>query len=200
VPVHVRSSFDHSEGTVVTSEAGMNDLEQLTVAGVAYDKNEAKLTMRGVEDQPGIVAKIFGALADKHISVDMIIQNVGASTAGGGGAATDVTFTVAKADLARAKAVIGAVGTEVGMKELRVDDDVCKVSIVGMGMRSHAGVAAKMFELLAKEGINIQAISTSEIKVSCLIASKYTELAVRALHTGFGLDKQEARTSDPNAK
>ncbi len=192
VRVHVRSSFDHSEGTIVTSEAGMNDLEQLTVAGVAYDKNEAKLTMRGVVDQPGVVAKIFGALADANISVDMIIQNVGATAEGAAGGTTDVTFTVGKADLARAKAVISQKGAEVGMKELRVDDDVVKVSIVGMGMRSHAGIAAKMFQILATEGINIQAISTSEIKVSCLIAAKYTELAVRALHTGFGLDKPAA--------
>jgi aspartate kinase len=194
VPVHVRSSFDHSEGTIVTSEAGMNDLEQLTVAGVAYDKNEAKLTMRGVVDQPGVVAKVFGALADANISVDMIIQNVGATAAGEAGVTTDVTFTVGKADLAKAKAVIAQIGADVAMKDLRVDDDVVKVSIVGMGMRSHAGVAAKMFSLLAKEGINIQAISTSEIKVSCLIAAKYTELAVRALHTGFGLDRTDAPT------
>jgi aspartate kinase len=192
VPVHVRSSFDHSEGTIVTSEAGMNDLEQLTVAGVAYDKNEAKLTMRGVEDQPGVVAKIFGALADANIGVDMIIQNVGATAEGAASGVTDVTFTVGKADLAQAKAVITQIGNTVAMKELRVDDDVVKVSIVGMGMRSHAGIAAKMFQLLAKEGINIQAISTSEIKVSCLIAAKYTELAVRALHTGFGLDRADA--------
>jgi aspartate kinase len=191
VPVHVRSSFDHSEGTIVTSEAGMNDLEQLTVAGVAYDKNEAKLTMRGVEDQPGVVAKIFGALADANIGVDMIIQNIGATAEGAASGVTDVTFTVGKADLAQAKAVITQIGNTVAMKELRVDDDVVKVSIVGMGMRSHAGIAAKMFQLLAKEGINIQAISTSEIKVSCLIAAKYTELAVRALHTGFGLDRTD---------
>lgn len=192
VPVHVRSSFDHSEGTIVTSEAGMNDLEQLTVAGVAYDKNEAKLTMRGVEDQPGVVARIFGALADANIGVDMIIQNIGATAEGAASGVTDVTFTVGKADLAQAKAVITQIGNTVAMKELRVDDDVVKVSIVGMGMRSHAGIAAKMFQLLAKEGINIQAISTSEIKVSCLIAAKYTELAVRALHTGFGLDRTDA--------
>ncbi len=192
VPVHVRSSFDHSEGTIVTSEAGMNDLEQLTVAGVAYDKNEAKLTMRGVEDQPGVVAKIFGALADANIGVDMIIQNIGATAEGAASGVTDVTFTVGKADLAQAKAVITQIGNTVAMRELRVDDDVVKVSIVGMGMRSHAGIAAKMFQLLAKEGINIQAISTSEIKVSCLIAAKYTELAVRALHTGFGLDRTDA--------
>jgi aspartate kinase len=189
IPVHVRTSFSDVEGTVVTSEEKFSEgeMEQLTVAGVAYDKNEAKLTLRGVEDQPGVVAKIFSALADKNISVDMIIQNVG--TGASGKPSTDVTFTVTKADLARAKAVIAEIGQNVGMKELLIDDDIVKVSIVGLGMRSHAGIAAKMFTLLAREGINIQAISTSEIKVSCLVAAKYTELAVRALHSGFGLDK-----------
>ncbi|MBI2392947.1 MAG: aspartate kinase [Deltaproteobacteria bacterium] len=186
VPIHVRSSFSDAEGTIVTSEDKFSraDMEAMTIAGVAYDKNEAKLTLTGVEDMPGVVAKVFGALAEKHVSVDMIIQNV----ATGGAGLTDVTFTVTKADLARAKAVINDVGPKVGMKGLLVDDQVVKVSIVGLGMRSHAGIAAKMFQLLAAEGINIQAISTSEIKVSCLMAAKYTELAVRALHTGFGLD------------
>ncbi len=131
------------------------------------------------------MARIFGALADKNISVDMIIQNVSS------GAATDVTFTVAKADLPRAKALIAEIGPAVGMKDFVVDDSIVKVSIVGVGMRSHAGIAAKMFSLLAGEGINIQAISTSEIKVSCIVAAKYTELAVRALHTGFGLDRKD---------
>ena len=191
VPVHVRSSFSDAEGTLVTSEEGFSDreMEKLTVAGVAYDKNEAKLTMRGVEDTPGVVAKIFTALADGNISVDMIIQNV-ATQGTSSTPSTDVTFTVTSADLARAKAIIAKVGAEVGMKECVVDDQIVKVSIVGLGMRSHAGIAAKMFQLLAKEGINIQAISTSEIKVSCIISAKYTELAVRALHTGFGLDRK----------
>ena len=194
VPVHVRTSFSDVEGTMVTSEDRMSDMEQVNVAGVAYDKNEAKLTLRGVEDQPGVVAKIFAALADAHVSVDMIIQNV---SAGGSNPATDVTFTVTKADLASAKAIIGALGPGVGMKELVVDDQIVKVSIVGLGMRSHAGTAAKMFSLLAGEGINIQAISTSEIKVSCIVAAKYTELAVRALHTGFGLDRKDVKSESP---
>lgn len=190
VPIHVRSSFSDAEGTIVTSEDkfSQDQMEQMTVTGVAYDKNEAKLTLRDVEDQPGVVGRIFSQLAEANISVDMIIQNV----ATGGASRTDVTFTVTKADLARAKTVIGEIGPKVGMKELLVDDQVVKVSIVGLGMRSHAGIAAKMFQLLAGEGINIQAISTSEIKVSCLIASKYTELAVRALHSGFGLDRVSA--------
>ena len=192
VPVHVRSSFNDSEGTLVTSEEGFSsgEMERLTVAGVAYDKNEAKLTMRGVEDQPGVVAKIFSALADANISVDMIIQNV---SAGGSTPSTDVTFTVTKADLAKAKATIAQIGQQVGVKDVVVDDSIVKVSIVGLGMRSHAGIAAKMFQLLANEGINIQAISTSEIKVSCIVAGKYTELAVRALHTGFGLDRKDVK-------
>jgi len=189
VPVHVRTSFSDVEGTIVTSEEKMSGMEQVVVAGVAYDKNEAKITLRGVEDVPGVSAKIFGALAEGNISVDMIIQNV---SAGGSHAATDVTFTVTKADLARAKAIIANIGPEVGMKDVLVDDSIVKVSIVGLGMRSHAGIAAKMFKLLADEGINIQAISTSEIKVSCIVAAKYTELAVRALHTGFGLDRKDA--------
>ncbi|MGZ3449569.1 MAG: aspartate kinase [Polyangiales bacterium] len=194
VPVHVRSSFTDAEGTIVTSEEKFSesDMEQMSVAGVAYDKNEAKVTLRAVEDQPGVVAKIFGALSAQHISVDMIIQNVAT-----GSGLTDVTFTVGKADLARAKAVMSEIGPKVGMKEILVDDSVVKVSIVGMGMRSHAGIAAKMFELLAAEGINIQAISTSEIKVSCLMAAKYTELAVRALHTGFGLDRKDVKDETP---
>ncbi|MGZ5967005.1 MAG: aspartate kinase [Polyangiales bacterium] len=194
VPVHVRSSFTDAEGTIVTSEEKFSesDMEQMSVAGVAYDKNEAKVTLRAVEDQPGVVAKIFGALSAQHISVDMIIQNVAT-----GSGLTDVTFTVGKADLACAKAVMSEIGPKVGMKEILVDDSVVKVSIVGMGMRSHAGIAAKMFELLAAEGINIQAISTSEIKVSCLMAAKYTELAVRALHTGFGLDRKDVKDETP---
>jgi aspartate kinase len=189
VPVHVRSSFSDALGTIVTSEEGMTDLEQLTVAGVAYDKNEAKITLRGVQDQPGVVAKIFGKLAEANISVDMIIQNVPAGVA----QAADVTFTVTKADLAHARAVIAEIGPQVGMQEVAIDDSIVKVSIVGMGMRTHAGVASKMFGLLAAEGINIQAISTSEIKVSCIVAAKYTELAVRALHTGFGLDRTDVK-------
>jgi len=174
-------------------------MEKFTIAGVAYDKNEAKVTMRGVHDQPGVVAKIFGALAAQNISVDMIIQNVGTGT--NGDRATDVTFTVGKADLARTKASIAEIGAQVGMHSVVIDDSIVKVSIVGLGMRSHAGIAAKMFQLLAAEKINIQAISTSEIKVSCIVAEKYTELAVRALHTGFGLDAQPTETPpSPPAK
>lgn len=163
---------------------GEEGLESVVVAGVAYDKGEAKVQLVGVTDKPGAVAKIFGMLAEKNVSVDMIIQ----SPSRGGDSRTDVTFTVAKTDLPRVKDIIDQNAKEVGAS-VEYDSDIVKVSIVGLGMRSHAGLAAKMFGLLAGEGINIQAISTSEIKISCIIASKYTELAVRTLHEGFGLDK-----------
>jgi aspartate kinase len=184
VKVHVRSSFNDAPGTWVTGEE--KSLEEVVVAGVAYDKNEARVHLVAVEDKPGVVADIFGHLADKNISVDMIIQNVSKDVTGH----ADVTFTLPKSDLARAKPFIEEVAKRVGSKEARYDEEIVKVSIVGLGMRSHAGIAAKMFRLLAAEGINIQAISTSEIKVSCLIHQKYTELAVRALHDGFGLNKE----------
>jgi aspartate kinase len=184
VPVHVRSSFSDRAGTMVVGEEG---LESVAVAGVAYDKGEAKVQLVGVTDKPGVVAKIFGMLSEKNVSVDMIIQ----SPSRGGDSRTDVTFTVAKTDLARVKDLIEQSAKEV-QAAVEYDPDIVKVSIVGLGMRSHAGVASKMFGLLAGEGINIQAISTSEIKISCIIASKYTELAVRTLHEGFGLDKSGA--------
>jgi aspartate kinase len=182
VPVHVRSSFNDNPGTMVTNEEG---LESVVVAGVAYDKSEAKVQLINVPDRPGIVAAIFGSLAERNVSVDMIIQ----SPSREGGTTTDVTFTVAKTDLTRCKDLIEDKARDLGGAAVEYDPDIVKVSIVGLGMRSHAGIASKMFRLLAAEGINIQAISTSEIKVSCLIHSKYTELAVRALHDGFGLDK-----------
>jgi len=183
VPIHVRSSFNDQPGTVVTGEDA--SLEGATVSGVAYDKNEARVHVVGVDDRPGIAADLFEKIAEKNISVDMIVQNV--TTDADPRAA--ITFTLGKTDLARAKAWIESIAKNVGAREVRYDEDVVKVSIVGSGMRSHAGIAAKMFRLLANEGINIQAIATSEIRVSCLVASKYTELAVRALHDGFGLNK-----------
>ncbi len=183
VPVHVRSSFNDQPGTLVTKED--STLEGVVVSGVAYDKGEARVHVVGIDDRPGIAAELFEKIAEKNISVDMIVQNV----------TTDVdpraaiTFTLGKTDLARAKPWIEAVAKGIGAREVRYDEDVVKVSIVGFGMRSHAGIAAKMFRILADEGINIQAIATSEIRVSCLVAAKYTELAVRALHDGFGLHK-----------
>jgi aspartate kinase len=185
VPIHVRSSFSDAEGTWVTAED--QSLERVVVAGVAYDKSEARVAVIGLTDTPSTAADLFGAIADKNIAVDMIIQ--GASR--GAQDETDITFTIARADLDRAKPEIEAIARErLGAREVRYDSAIAKVSIVGLGMRSHAGVAAKMFRLLADEGIPIQAISTSEIKISCLVAVKYTELAVRALHDGFGLGER----------
>jgi aspartate kinase len=183
VPIHVRSSFNDKPGTLVAGEE--EGLEAVTVAGVAYDKNEAKVQLVAVPDKPGVVAALFSSLARENVSVDMIIQ----SPSRGQDRSTDVTFTVPKTDLPRARTLIEAQAKGVGVERIEYDADIVKVSIVGLGMRSHAGVAAKMFTLLAAESINIQAISTSEIRISCIINSKYTELAVRALHDGFGLAK-----------
>jgi len=181
VPVHVRSSFNDQPGTLVTKEDAA--LEGVVVSGVAYDKGEARVHVVGVDDKPGVAAELFERIAEKNISVDMIVQNVTTDA----NSRASITFTLAKTDLVRAKPWIETVAKSLGAREVHYDEDVVKVSVVGLGMRSHAGTAAKMFRILANEGINIQAISTSEIKVSCLVASKYTELAVRALHDGLGL-------------
>jgi aspartate kinase len=174
VPVHVRSSFSDEPGTwVVQEDASMEDV---LVTGVALDLNEAKITLLRVPDRPGLAAKIFGPIAEAHIVVDMIIQN--ASEDG----YTDVTFTVPQADYEQAVRIVEPVAAEIGARGVTPDTSVAKVSVVGLGMRSHAGVAARMFEVLADEGINIQMISTSEIKVSVVIDRKYAELAVRVLH------------------
>jgi aspartate kinase len=183
VPLHVRSSFNDTEGTWVVEEDA--SMEQVAVAGVAFDRNEAKISVRGVPDRPGIAAQVFGALANQSIVVDMIVQDVGE----GGQAA--MTFTVPQADLKRALTVIEPVAREMGGAEVSADTSIAKVSVVGVGMRSHAGVASRMFEVLAREGINVLMISTSEIKVSCVIEEKYTELAVRVLHDAFGLESSE---------
>jgi len=183
VPVHVRSTFSDSEGTwLVTEEESMTDV---LVSGVACDKNEAKITLVRVPDQPGLAARIFGPIADAHIVVDMIIQN--ASEDG----TTDLTFTVPKADHKKALKIMEKTLPEVHAKGIKVDTEIAKVSVVGVGMRTHAGVAAKMFQVLAAEGINIEMISTSEIKISVVIDAKYSELAVRVLHDAF-IGKQEA--------
>ncbi|WP_257456637.1 aspartate kinase [Archangium lipolyticum] len=184
VPLWVKSSFTDDPGTLVCEED--KSMENVVVSGIAYDKNEAKLAISGVPDTPGVAAKIFGALDAQNIVVDLIVQT--ASRDG----RTDLSFTVGKTDLVKAKEIVERVSKEIHAGGLETDGDVAKVSIVGVGMRNHSGVAAKMFQVLASEGINIQLISTSEIKVSCLIQSKYTELAVRALHTAFGLDKAPA--------
>jgi aspartate kinase len=180
VPIHVRNSFNDSIGTLVCRED--EEMENVIVSGVTYDKNEAKITITRVPDKPGIAHKLFGAIADANITVDMIIQNV--SKRG----LTDITFTVVKSDLHEATNIIREIAREIGAKDVNTDENIAKVSIVGSGMRNHSGVATTMFGALAKEGINIMMISTSEIKISCVIESKYTELAVRALHEAFQLD------------
>ncbi len=177
VPVHVRSSFSEAPGTMVTKED--ESLEAVTVTGVTSDRNTAKVTIRGVVDQPGIAASLFEALAARHTSVDMIIQNVSED------GRTDLTFTVTQDDADVAREIALAALAE--RREVFVDRDVVKVSIVGLGMRSHAGVASRMFRLLAAAEINIQAISTSEIKISCLIEARHADAAVRTLHDGFAL-------------
>lgn len=180
VRVQVLSSFADAPGTLVVDEDEI--VEQELIAGVAYDRNEAKITIRGVPDKPGVVAAIFAPLADAGINVDMIVQNVGND------GSTDVTFTVPRTELMRARTVLEAIGAAIGYARLLTDDTVVKVSVVGVGMRSHAGVAVTMFKALADRGINVQAITTSEIKISVLIAEEYLELAVRVLHTAYGLD------------
>jgi aspartate kinase len=180
VRVQVLSSFQDIPGTMVVDEDEI--VEKQNVSGVAYSREEAKMTVRRVRDRPGIAATIFGALAEAHVNVDMIVQNLGAD------GTTDMTFTVGKADLPRAREALAAIQSDIGYTGLLEDPDVAKISVVGVGMRSHAGIANTMFRALADKGINIQVISTSEIKVSVLIAAEYTELAVRALHTAYGLD------------
>ena len=180
VRVQVLSSFQDVPGTMVVDEDEI--VEKQNVSGVAYSRDDAKMTVRRVKDRPGIAATIFGALADANVNVDMIVQNLGAD------GTTDMTFTVGKADLPRAHEALGAIRADIGYTDLLEDPDVAKISVVGVGMRSHAGIANTMFRALADKGINIQVISTSEIKVSVLIAAEYTELAVRALHTAYGLD------------
>ena len=177
VPVHVRSSFNQEEGTwVVEEEATMNEV---SVAGIAHDGDQAKLTLLQVPDHPGVAARLFGPIARANIIVDMIVQNVSEK------GATDVTFTVPRGDYEKARALAEGVAREIGAQGVTSELNVAKVSIVGVGMRTHAGIAARMFDVLAAESINIQMISTSEIKVSVVIDAKYTELAVRALHDAF---------------
>lgn len=181
VPLWVKSSFSDDPGTLVCEEDP--SMEDVVVSGIAYDKNEAKIAIRGVPDVPGVAAKIFGALDEKSIVVDLIVQNVSKD------GRTDLTFTVGKADLVKANDTVKKIAKAIKAEDVETDGNISKVSIVGVGMRNHSGVAAKMFKVLAGAGINVQMISTSEIKVSCVIHSNYTELAVRELHTAFGLDK-----------
>mgnify|MGYP002363085491 FL=1 len=181
VRVQVLSSFEDKPGTLVVNEDEI--MEQELVSGIAYSRDEAKITLLRVADRPGVAASIFGPLAEASINVDMIVQNVSES-----GDTTDMTFTVSKADFERAKQVIEGQRNRVQYAGMIADSNVVKVSVIGVGMRSHAGIAQRMFQTLAEKGINIQVISTSEIKISVLVAEEYTELAVRALHTAYGLD------------
>ncbi|HTK86378.1 MAG TPA: aspartate kinase [Nitrospiraceae bacterium] len=180
VPIEVQSSFKEGQGTLVAKEDA--DMERVTVSGVTGDRNQAKITIVGVPDRPGIAARVFGPVAEANILVDMIIQNVGQ------GSLTDISFTVPRAELRKAVDLVQRVVKEIEAKSMTVTESIAKVSLVGVGMRTHSGVAAKMFEVLSREGVNIQMISTSEIKISCVIDEKYVELAIRSLHAAFGLD------------
>jgi len=183
VPILVRSSFQDTKGTLVTMED--KDMESVIVSGITYDKDEAKITVTKVPDRPGIASKLFTPISEANIVVDMIIQNVGTD------GLTDLTFTVSEADFEKALELVRDTAREIDAQEVLADPNIAKVSIVGMGMRSHSGIASTMFTVLAREGINIAMISTSEIKISCVIESKYTELAVRILHDAFGLGENK---------
>jgi aspartate kinase len=184
VPIHVRSTFTKERGTMVVAETG--DMEKVMVSGVAYNKNEARITIRRVPDRPGIAAQIFGPISKSGVVVDMIIQNTSED------GITDLTFTVPKPEFYKTMKLVSDVAQNIGAEKVLGDEDIAKVSIVGVGMRTHAGVAQKMFETLAGENINITMISTSEIKISCVIEEKYTELAVRVLHKAFGLENDQS--------
>ena len=182
IPLHVRSSFNEEEGTMVVDED--SGMEQLVVSGVTHNKDEARITLKKVPDQPGIAAKIFTPISESGILVDMIIQNTRA------GGQTDLTFTVPKAAFEKALEIEKKVAEEIRARDVFGDKNIAKISVIGVGMKNHSGVASIMFHTLAKENINIIMISTSEIRISCIIEEKYTELAVRVLHTAFGLDNE----------
>jgi aspartate kinase len=181
VPVHVRSSFSEEEGTMVVNED--KSMERLVVSSVTVNKKEARITLIKVPDQPGVAAKIFSPISEAGINVDMIIQNRHS------GKFNDLTFTVPTADFEQAMALARRIAADIGAEDVLGDPNIAKVSVVGVGMKNHSGVASRMFGALAAENINILMISTSEIRISCVIAEKYAELAVRALHSEFGLDK-----------
>jgi len=183
MPIHLRSSFEDVTGTMVNGED--RGMERAEITGVAYNRDEAKVTIKGIPDQPGIAARIFGPVADADINVDVIVQNVSEQ------GFTDMTFTVPRNDYAATMALLEGLRIEMKAEKVKGDDTVAKVSIIGVGMRSHAGVARKMFDVLANENINIQMIATSEIKVTVVLEEKYVELAVRSLHSAFHLDTEE---------
>ena len=180
VPLRVLSSFEEGLGTLITHE--VSDMEQPLIAGIAYNRDEAKVTIRGVPDQPGVASRIFGPISAAHLNIDMIIQNVAQD------GTTDLTFTVNRSEYAEAMQLLNDIAKELNARDVVGDDTLAKIAIVGVGMRSHSGVAAKMFETLATEGINIELISTSEIKIAVGVNDKYLELAVRALHKAFELE------------
>ena len=188
VPLRVLSSFKEGPGTLITLDEENSTMEQPIVSGIAFNRDEAKVTVAGVPDTPGVAAKILAPIGAANIEVDVIVQNVAADNT------TDLTFTVHKNDMNKAVAVLQSVAKEIGAREVRSDDKVAKVSIVGVGMRSHAGVASRMFTALAQDSINIQMITTSEIKISVIIDERYLELAVRSLHTAFGLDAEPSES------
>ena len=181
VPLRVLSSFEEGPGTLITMDEDA-DMEAPTIAGIAFNRDEAKLTVLGVPDTPGVAYEILGPVGEANIEVDVILQNTGED------GHTDFTFTVSRSDLNDARAILEHSVAQLGAKELRVDSKIAKVSVVGVGMRSHANVAARMFKALSEVGVNIQMISTSEIKISVIIEENYLELAVRSLHTAFGLE------------
>ncbi len=188
VPLRVLSSFEGGQGTLITDED--EAMERALIAGIAHNRDEAKLTLRGVPDRPGIAGAILGPIAEAGVEVDMIVQNTGVDHT------TDFTFTVHRNDFAKATVLLGKTAQELGAAEVLSDDRIVKISVVGVGMRSHAGIASKMFSALAAEGINIQMISTSEIKISVVVDEKYLELGVRTLHSAFGLENGSAIIND----
>ena len=185
VPLRVMSSFEEGPGTLISLEDEYQ-MEKAVVSGIAFNRDEAKLTIRGIPDQPGVAYKVLGAISAANIEIDVIVQNVAKDNS------ATITFTVHRNDLSQAESLLKQIAEDLGALEIDTDDQIAKVSIVGVGMRSHAGVAATMFEALAKENINIQLITTSEIKITVVIEERYLELAVRALHTGFDLDSPSA--------
>ena len=184
VNLQVRSSFTDAPGTLVVNEDAI--VEQEKISGIAYSPDEAKVTIQGLPDKPGIAAAVFGELAENHINVDMIVQSAASE-----GQLTDITFSLGRGDLSKALGIIEASRDRLGFQGIDSKDDVTKISVVGTAMRSQPGVARTMFETLADRGINIEVISTSEIKISVLVSAEYTELAVRSLHTAFGLDGED---------
>jgi aspartate kinase len=189
VPLRVLHSFEEGPGTLIRLEEE-SDMENPTIAGIAFTRDEAKLTMLGVPDQPGVAYKILGPIGEANIEVDVIVQNVASDNT------TDFTFTVHRNDMVKAEKLLQKVAQELGAREIRTDDRIAKISLVGVGMRSHAGVASQMFAALAEVGINIQMITTSEIKISVVIDEKFLELAVRSLHSAFGLEKEPEASQD----